>query len=83
MSYSGTRSEILEKVNVAKENGDYVVALTNNANSPLAKASHMVIEVNGIQSENKNYQPNLFTANLIILLEMALSNYSKKYLREL
>lgn len=83
MSYSGTRSEILEKVNVAKENGDYVVALTNNANSPLAKVSHMVIEVNGIQSENKNYQPNLFTANLIILLEMALSNYSKKYIREL
>lgn len=82
MSYSGIRSEILEKVNIAKGNGDYVVAITNNSNSPLAKESDMVIEVNGVQSESKNYQPNFFTANLIIFLEMVLSNYSQKYLRD-
>lgn len=80
MSYSGTRAEILEKVRIAKEYGEYVLALTNNPKSPLANAADIFFEINGVQSENHNYKPNLFTANLIVLLEIALCEYSKMYM---
>lgn len=77
-SYSGSRSEIIEKVSVAQKNGFKVIAFTVNAESPLGKMADYTIKVMGSRSEKENYQPDLFTANLIILLEMILSEYSKK-----
>ena len=79
-SYSGARSEIIEKVNVAIENNYKVVAFTSNKDSPLGRVSHMTVELAGVKSESEQYLPNFFTANLIILLELTLSEYSKKYL---
>lgn len=79
-SHSGCRSEIIEKVNEAIKNNFKVVSFTSNKDSPLAKMSHITIEVAGIKSEREHYLPNFFTANLIILLELALSEYSKRYL---
>lgn len=79
-SYSGYRAEIIEKVNEAIRNNFKVVAFTSNKESPLAKISHMTVEVAGIKSDREHYLPNLFTANLIIFLELALSEYSKRYL---
>ncbi|AGF59374.1 DNA-binding MurR/RpiR family transcriptional regulator [Clostridium saccharoperbutylacetonicum] len=80
LSYSGVRSEILEKVNVAIENNFKVVAFTSTKDSPLGKIAHMTIEVAGIKSDKEHYIPNFFTSNLIILLELVLSKYSNKYL---
>ncbi len=79
-SYSGSRSEIIEKVNVAIQNDFKVVAFTSNKESPLAKIANVTLEVAGRSSDRENYLPNFFTANLIILLELTLSEYSKKYL---
>lgn len=80
LSYSGARSEVLEKVNVAIENNFKVVAFTSTKDSPLGKIAHMTIEVAGTKSDKEHYLPNFFTSNLIILLELALSKYSNKYL---
>jgi DNA-binding MurR/RpiR family transcriptional regulator len=81
LSYSGSNSIIIEKVKVAAENGFKVIALTANPDSPLAKLADSTIVVDGNRSDKENYQPNLFTANLIILFELVLSEYCKKYLR--
>ena len=79
-SYSGCRSEVIEKVNVAINNNFKVIAFTSNKESPLAKISNMTVEIAGTSSDRENYFPNFFTSNLIILLELTLSEYSKKYL---
>ena len=79
-SYSGDKLEIIEKVNVALENNYKVVAFTSNKDSPLGRISHMTLEVAGVESDSEQYLPNFFTANLIILLELTLSEYSRKYL---
>ncbi|MBD7912491.1 MULTISPECIES: MurR/RpiR family transcriptional regulator [Clostridium] len=81
-SYSGYRAEIIEKVNEAIRNNFKVIAFTASKDSPLAKISHVTLEIAGIKSDREHYLPNLFTANLIILLELALSEYSKRYLSE-
>lgn len=81
-SYSGYRAEIIEKVNEAIRNNFKVIAFTANKDSPLAKISHVTLEIAGVKSDREHYLPNLFTANLIILLELALSEYSKRYLSE-
>lgn len=81
ISFSGSNSIIIDKVKVAIENGFNVIALTSNPNSPLAKLANYTIIVDGIKTEKENYEPNLFTANLIILFELVLSNYSKQYLK--
>ncbi|PJI08589.1 MULTISPECIES: MurR/RpiR family transcriptional regulator [Clostridium] len=79
-SYSGYRAEIIEKVNEAIRNNFKVIAFTSNKDSPLAKISNITVEVAGTKSDREHYLPNFFTSNLIILLELALSEYSKKYL---
>lgn len=79
-SHSGYRAEIIEKVSEAIRNQFKVVAFTSNVESPLAKMAHFAIEVEGIKSDSESYLPDFFTANLIILLELILSEYSKKYL---
>ncbi|URZ17738.1 MurR/RpiR family transcriptional regulator [Clostridium felsineum] len=79
-SYSGYRAEIIEKVNEAISNNFKVIAFTSNKESPLAKLSYVTVEVGGIKSDVEHYLPNFFTANLIILLELVLVEYSKKYL---
>ncbi len=81
-SYSGSRSEIIEKINVAINNNFKVVVFTSNKDSPLGKMAHMTIEVAGTKSDKEHYSPNFFTSNLIILLELALSKYSDKYLSQ-
>ena len=81
LSYSGSNSMIIDKVKVAIDNGFKVIALTANPDSPLAKLADSTIVVAGNRSDKENYQPNLFTANLIILFELVLSEYSKKYLK--
>lgn len=81
LSYSGSNSIIIEKVKVAAENGFKVIAMTANPDSPLAKLADFTIVVSGNRSDKENYQPNLFTANLIILFEFVLSEYSKRYLK--
>lgn len=80
LSYSGSRAEIIEKVNVAIDNHFKVVAFTANKDSPLGKIAHTTVEVAGTKSDREYYVPNFFTANLIILLELTLSEYSRKYL---
>ena len=55
---------------------------TSNKDSPLGKMAHMTIEVAGTKSDKEHYSPNFFTSNLIILLELALSKYSDKYLSQ-
>lgn len=79
-SYSGYRAEIIEKVTEAIRSNFKVIAFTSNKDSPLAKIANKTIEVAGIKSDRKHYLPNFFTANLIIFLELALREYSKKYL---
>lgn len=81
-SYSGYRAEIIEKVNEAIRNNFKVIAFTANKDSPLGKIAHVTLEIAGIKSDREHYLPNLFTANLIILIELALSEYSKRYLTE-
>lgn len=81
LSYSGTNSGIIDKVKVAVDNGFKVIALTANPNSPLGKLADYTFNVTGSRSEKDNYMPDLFTANLIILFELVLSEYSKKYLK--
>ncbi|MFL0252970.1 MurR/RpiR family transcriptional regulator [Clostridium neuense] len=81
-SYSGYRAEIIEKVNEAIRNDFKVIAFTASKDSPLAKISHVTLEIGGVKSDREHYLPNLFTANLIILIELALSEYSKRYLSE-
>jgi DNA-binding MurR/RpiR family transcriptional regulator len=82
MSFSGSRFEILDRVHAAKDNGFKVLALTATKDSPLGAAADYTIEVAGERSRDKIYKPNFFTANLIVLLEMALSEYSTKYMNE-
>jgi len=79
-SSSGSRAEIIEKVNVAIDNNFKVIAFTTNKDSPLGKMAHMTVEVAGTKSDREYYLPNFFTANLIILLELTLSEYARKYL---
>ncbi len=82
LSYSGTRQEIFDRVNAAIQNDFKVLALTGNKNSPLGTTADYTIEVSGERSIPANYQPNFFTANLIILLEMVLAEYSNRYLSD-
>lgn len=81
LSYSGSNSSIVDKVKVAAENGFKVIALTANPDSPLGKSANYTISVVGNRSDKENYEPDLFTANLIILFELVLCEYSKKYLK--
>ncbi|KHD36666.1 RpiR family transcriptional regulator [Clostridium acetobutylicum] len=81
-SYSGYRAEIIEKVNEAISNDFTVVAFTSNKESPLAKIAHSTVEVSGVKSDMEHYLPNFFTSNLIILLELVLGEYSKRYLHK-
>lgn len=80
MSFSGSRVEIFDRINVARENGFQVLVLTAKGDSPLATIADHVIELSGERSDKKQYKPNFFVANLILLLEMALAEYSKRYL---
>ena len=82
LSYSGTRSEIFDRVSAAINSNFQVLALTGNKDSPLGTTADYTIEVAGERTIPANYQPNLFTANLIILLEMVLMEYSKRYLQQ-
>ncbi|MDN5351970.1 MAG: hypothetical protein PWQ12_889 [Clostridiales bacterium] len=77
-SYSGNRSEIIEKVSVASENGFKVIAFTAHKDSHLGKIADYVIELEGAHAEKEEYHPDFFTANLIILLEKTLSHYSRE-----
>jgi DNA-binding MurR/RpiR family transcriptional regulator len=81
LSYSGTNSGIIDKVKVAADNGFKVIALTANPNSPLGKLADYTFNVTGSRSDKYDYMPDLFTANLIILFELVLSEYSQKYLK--
>lgn len=83
LSYSGTRAEIFDRVDAAINSGFQVLTLTGNKHSPLGTTADYTIEVAGERSIPANYQPNFFTANLIILLEMVLAEYSSRYLSEL
>lgn len=80
LSYSGSNSAIIDKVKVAADNGFKVIALTANPDSPLGKEADYTVAVVGNRTNKENYEPDLFTANLIILFELVLSEYSKKYL---
>lgn len=80
MSFSGSRFEIFDRVHAAVDNGFKVLALTARKDSPLGTAADYTIEISGERAEENDYRPNFFTANLIILLEMALCEYSQKYM---
>lgn len=82
LSFSGSNAGIIEKIKVASNNGFKVLALTANENSPLSKLADYTIDVTGIRSDKENYKPDLFTANLIILFELVLSEYSKSNLNK-
>nr|WP_288827630.1 MurR/RpiR family transcriptional regulator [uncultured Clostridium sp.] len=77
MSFSGSRFEIFDRVRVAVDNGFKVLALTARKDSPLGTMADYTIEIYGERTEENDYKPNFFTANLIILLEMALCEYSQ------
>lgn len=80
MSHSGSRSEIFDRVNAAINSDFKVLALTGSKHSPLGTTADYTIEVAGERTLPTSYQPNYFTANLIILLEMVLTEYSERYL---
>lgn len=81
MSFSGSRPEMLEKIRVANECGFATVSLTTSAQSPVAQNARFSVEIEGIRTFPYNYIPNLFTANIIALLELTLSLYSERYLK--
>lgn len=81
MSFSGSRPEMLEKVRVANDCGFTTISLTTSAQSPVAQNARCSIEIEGIRTFPYNYLPNLFTANIIALLELTLSLYSERYLK--
>ena len=82
MSFSGSRVEIFDRVHAASDNGFKVLALTARKDSPLGTMADYTIEVAGERSELNDYRPDFFTANLISLLEMALCEYSEKYIKQ-
>lgn len=81
MSFSGSRFEIFDRIHAASDNGFKVLALTARKDSPLGTVADYTIEVSGERTEINAYRPNFFTANLIMLLEMALCEYSKRYIK--
>ncbi|WP_077611048.1 MurR/RpiR family transcriptional regulator [Clostridium sp. Marseille-P2415] len=82
MSFSGSRFEIFDRVHAAADNGFKVLALTARKDSPLGTMADYTIEISGERTEENYYRPDFFTANLIILLEMALCEYSQKYINQ-
>ena len=81
MSFSGCRPEMLEKLPLASECGFTTIALTANGHSPVAQEADVSIEIEGIRTPVADYQPNLFTANIIVLLELVMTRYSECYLK--
>ncbi|MDQ0360497.1 MurR/RpiR family transcriptional regulator [Breznakia pachnodae] len=82
LSESGARGEILEKMSRAKENGFNIIAFTTDNDSPVAKMAHTSIEIKSVRSGAHHYEPNLFTAKIMIFMEMVLSSYSKRFMSD-
>ncbi|MDF9825224.1 DNA-binding MurR/RpiR family transcriptional regulator [Breznakia sp. PF5-3] len=80
LSESGARGEILEKMTKAKENGFNIIAFTTDNNSPVAKMAHTSIQLKSKRVGKDHYEPNLFTAKILIFIEMVLSTYSKNFI---
>lgn len=56
----------------ARKTGFKVIAITNNHNSPLATNSHLSIEIMNHKSSLLKYEPNFFTARVLIFIELLL-----------
>lgn len=79
-SSSGSLGGLIGRCKFAKLNGYTLVAITSNHNSPLAKLADMSIEIKCAKGKRDDYEPDFFSAKIIVLIELMLSKYSKKYL---
>lgn len=60
---------------------DYnIISITGNNHSPLAMESHMSIEIKSKKSEVSLYEPNLFTAKVLIFIELLFSRYDEVFM---
>lgn len=79
-SSSGTMGGIIGRCNYAKKKGYQVVTITSNQKSPLAMVADLSIEILCSKGKRNKYEPDFFSAKILVFLELVLSTYSKKYL---
>ena len=68
---------LLEQCLLARKFDYNIVSITSNRNSPLACNSHLTLELKNKKSAFHNYNPNFFTAYVIMLIEMLFANYDE------
>ena len=76
---------LLEQCLKARKHNYNIVSITSNRNSPLACNSHLTIELRNKKSNFYNYNPNFFTAYVLIFIEILFARYDEeieKYYKE-
>ena len=76
---------LLEQCLKARKHNYNFVSITSNRNSPLACNSHLTIELRNKKSNFYNYNPNFFTAYVLIFIEILFARYDEeieKYYKE-
>lgn len=68
---------LLEQCLKARKLDYNIVSITSNQNSPLACNSHLTIELKNKKSTFYNYNPNFFTAHVIIFIEILFARYDE------
>ena len=79
-SSSGSLGGLIGRCKYAKQNGYELVSISSNHRSPLAKLANMSIEIKCAKGKRDAYEADFFTAKIIVLIELMLSKYSKKYI---
>ena len=68
---------LLEQCLKARKLDYNIVSITSNQNSPLACNSHLTIELKNKKSTFYDYNPNFFTAYVIIFIEILFARYDE------
>lgn len=69
---------LLEQCLQARKHDYNIVSITSNRNSPLACNSHLTIELKNRKSTFREYDPNFFTAYVLMFIEILFARYDEE-----
>lgn len=76
-SESGNFESIIRRCEEALKNNYNIIAFTSNRNSKLASIAHLTVEIESNKNkEEEHYIANLFTAKIIVFIELLFQEYS-------
>lgn len=77
-SESGSIDSLIDRTKVAIDGGYKLVLFTSNIQSKLAQMADITIQVESTKNESiVDYKANLFTAKIIVFIELLFEEYSK------